>query len=151
MPAVKYNYNIEEQVQQLPKRARYKTVPIGDNGKRVRRAPKNAQEKVLALNFALVCLGGIISIAFIAMYSLVSLSETRLANLHSEISDLNYENIDLENKLENVKSYYSVDTKVSSNASFEKAKNVIEVEQVDAKAVQHQEPKGSNLNTVTGF
>ena len=151
MPALKYNYNIEEQIQNLPKRARYKTVPITEEDKRVKRAPKTVQEKVLALNFALVCLGGAVAIAFIAIYSLVALSETRLANLHSEISDLNYENIDLENKLENVKSYYSVDTKVSSNASFEKAKNVIEVEQVDPKAVPHQEPQGSNLNTVTGF
>lgn len=151
MPAVRYNYNIEEQVQNLPQKARYKTVPIGDKRQQVRRAPKTVQEKVLALNFALVCLGGVVAIVFIAIYSLVALSETKLANLHSEISDLNYENIDLENKLENVKSYYSVDTKVSSNASFEKAKNVLEVEQVNVKTVQHQEPKGSSLNTVTGF
>ena len=149
MPALKYNYNIEEQLNTLPKKAKYKTVPITKEKNQVR--PKSNQEKILRLNYALVCFGGVVAIAFIAIYSMVALSETRLANLHSEISDLNYENIDLENKLENVKSYYSVDTKVSSNASFEKAKNVIEVEQVNAKTVQHQEPQGSTLNTVTGF
>ena len=149
MPALKYNYNIEEQIKTLPKKAKYKTVPI--KKERVAKAPKTAQEKVLILNYALVCLGGVVAVVFIAIYSLVAVSETKLANLHSEISDLNYENIDLENKLENVKSYYSVDTKVSSNASFEKAKNVIEVEQVNAKTVQHQEHQGSSLNTVTGF
>ncbi|MCR4881431.1 MAG: hypothetical protein K6A44_05705 [bacterium] len=151
MPAVKYNYNVEEQVQDLPKRAKYKTAPNRDNNQQVRRVPKTTQEKVLAFDFALVCLGAVVAFVFIVIYSFVATSETRLANLHSEISNLNYENIDLENKLENVKSYYSVDTKVSSNASFEKAKNVIEVEQIDAKTVEHQEPKGSNLNTVTGF
>ena len=152
MPVLKYNYTIEEQVKDLPKKAKYKTVPISDNKTRPETlSKKSSQEKILALNYALVCLGGVIALAFIGIYSLVALSETRLANLHSEISDLNYENIDLENKLENVKSYYSVDTKVSSNASFEKAKNVIEVEQVSAKTIQHEVPKGSNLNTVTGF
>lgn len=151
MPALKYDYNIEEQAQNLPKKAGYKSVPIKDDRERKSVSQRSSKEKVLALNFALVCLGGAIAIVFIAVYSLVAVSETRLANLHSHISDLNYENIDLENKLENVKSYYSVDTKVSSNASFEKAKNVIEVEQVDAKMVPHQEHEGSNLNTVTGF
>ena len=151
MPAVKYDYIVEEQKQNSPQKSRYQSMPVQKEDRQVRRSAKTVNEKVLALNFALVCLGGVIAVVFIAIYSLVAVSETKLANLHSEISDLNYENIDLENKLENVKSYYSVDTKVSSNASFEKAKNVIEVEQVDAKTVQHQEPLGNNLNTVTGF
>lgn len=150
MPALKYDYNIEEQVKKAPKKTRYKSVPIAPK-KSQNRKPKTQQEKILALNFVLLCFGAVIAIVFVTVYSAVAISETRLANLHSQISELNYENIDLENKLENVKSYYSVDTKVSSNASFEKAKNVIEVEQIDAKAVEHQEPKGSNLNTVTGF
>ncbi len=150
MPAIKYNY-IEEQIQELPKKAKYKSLPTHDKKQKVKRVPKTAQEKLIALNVVFVVLGAIVTCAFIAVYSLVAVSEAQLAQLHSEISDLNYDNIDLENKLENVKSYYSVDTKVSSNASFEKAKNVIEVEQVDAKTIQHQEPRGTNLNTVTGF
>ena len=76
---------------------------------------------------------------------------TKLANLHTKISELNYENIELENKLENVKSYYSVDTKVSNTADFEKAKNVLEVNHVGIETTEHKKTKNSNLNTVTGF
>ncbi len=150
MPAVKYNY-IEEQLQELPQKAKYKSLPIHGKNQKVRRAPKTAQEKLAVLNAVLVTMGAVVAIGFTIVYSLVALSETKLAQLHSEISDLNYENTDLENKLENIKSYYSVDTKVSSSALFDKAKNVIEVEQVDAKAIEHQTPRGTNLNTVTGF
>lgn len=150
MPAVKYNY-IEEQLQELPQKAKYKSLPIHGKNQKVRRAPKTAQEKLAVFNAVLVTMGAVVAIGFTIVYSLVALSETKLAQLHSEISDLNYENTDLENKLENIKSYYSVDTKVSSSALFDKAKNVIEVEQVDAKAIEHQTPRGTNLNTVTGF
>lgn len=150
MPAVKYNY-IEEQIQDLPKKGKYKSLPIHDKKTGVRRDTRKAPNKLLALNMVIVGMGAIVACAFIVVYSLVALSEAQLSKLHTEISDLNYENIDLENKLENVKSYYSVDTKVSSTNTFEKAKNVLEVEQVNVKAVPHEEPRGTNLNTVTGF
>ena len=103
------------------------------------------------LNFALLSACGIFTIAFIAIYSIVALSETKIANLHSKIHELNYENIELENKLENVKSFYSVDTKVSNSADFEKAKNVLELNHVNVKTKEHYTPKNKNLNTVTGF
>ena len=109
------------------------------------------KEKVTKLNFTLLSFAGILTIVFIGIYSVVALSEAKLANLHSKISELNYENTDLENKLENVKSFYSVDNKVSSSDVFEKAKNVLEVNRVDAKMLPHTQPKTNNLNTVTGF
>ena len=151
MPALKYDYEVEEQESKQRKK-HYKTVPIKDKSDESRqRVKKSPKERVMILNFALLCIGGFFAITFVAIYSIVAVSETRLANLHSQISELNYENIELENKLENVKSYYSVDTKVSSNAAFEKAKNVLEVDQVDARIIEHNEPINSNLNTVTGF
>ncbi|MCQ2958035.1 MAG: hypothetical protein MJ180_03925, partial [Candidatus Gastranaerophilales bacterium] len=113
---------------------------------------KTSPENIgLAINITMLICCGIFAFAFVSVYTIVSLSETKLSNLHSKISELNYENIELENKLENVKSYYSVDTKVSSTADFDKAKNVLEVNHVNAKTVEHNEPQTNNLSTVTGF
>ena len=69
MPAVKYNY-IEEQIHDLPKKAKYKSLPIHDKRQKVKRAPKTAQEKLLLLNAIVVFLGAVVACAFIVIYSL---------------------------------------------------------------------------------
>ena len=151
MPAYKYshNYDIEEQAQIMPKKKTFK--PAIKPVKNKKPIKVTQQDKVVVLNFTLLLVGCFMTFVFVGIYSMVALSETRLSELHSQISNLNYENIDLENKLENIKSYNSVDTKVTSTATFDKAKNVIEVDKVDAKVIEHSEPKANNLNTVTGF
>ena len=53
--------------------------------------------------------------------------------------------------MENIKSFYSVDTKVASSTTFEKAKKVLELNHLDAKEVYHALPNKNHLNTVTGF
>lgn len=156
MPAVKYShsYQYKEAVkEQKTRKSSYKTVPLKKEQPKQKTIPSKDlhKEKVTKLNFALLSVAGILTIIFIGIYSVVALSEAKLANLHSKISELNYENTDLENKLENVKSFYSVDNKVSSSDVFEKAKNVLEVNRVDAKMLPHSQPKTNNLNTVTGF
>ena len=153
MPALKYTQSyIAEPASTPRKQSSYKTSPIKKASTKTKIEPQKAiANNPTALNFALLALGTFFTICFIAVYSIVALSETKLANLHTKISDLNYENIELENKLENVKSYYSVDNKISNSADFEKAKNVLELNHVDVKIKPHHKPKNSNLNTVTGF
>ncbi len=152
MPAVKYSHNYEQQSQPQHKKSEYTSFPIKkDSEKKYTHNKKSAKQINTAINFALLTFGGILTLFFIAIYSVVALSETKLANLHAKISELNYENIELENKLENVKSYYSVDNKVAATTDFDKAKNVLEVNRVDAKTTPHIEPKTNHLNTVTGF
>jgi len=152
MPAIKYSqdYNILTEPKKTPVEKKYQSVSdkIDTNRKKIK---KTKTDSVTVLNFVLLSMVGVLTLAFIGVYSFVAINETKLSNLHSQISELNYENIDLENKLENVKSYYSVDTKVASNTDFDKAKNVLEVNHVNAKTLQHSEPKTNNLNTVTGF
>lgn len=154
MPAVKYSHsydNIVPNENVRPKRT-YQTSPAKKSSVKVNKKVKNvAKNKKTALNFALLSLCGVFTIIFIAIYSVVALSETKLTNLHSQIHELNYENIELENKLEKIKSYYSVDTKVASNNVFEKAKNVLELNHLDAKQVYHAKPNNNHLNTITGF
>ena len=149
MPAVKHSYDYLEEIEE-PKKRSYQAVPIKKT--KTGKSRKKAVDKAMLANFSLIVISTLLAVAFTAVYSIVALSEAKLTKLHAKISELNYENIDLENKLENVKSYYSVDTKVSSTADFDKAKNVLEVNHVDVKTVPHNDPLlNNNLNTVTGF
>ena len=151
MPAVKYSHSYADiNEQSLPKKSNKVTSPVKKK-RPVQKTKISAKNKVDKLNFVLVSASCIFAMAFTAVYSIVALSETKLSNLHSQISELNYENIELENKLENVKSYYSVDTKVATSADFSKAKHVLEVNHVNAKITPHHKPKSNHLNTVTGF
>ena len=152
MPAVKYSQSYTNTEYKEEAKSSFKTLPIKKNTTKPIPSKKQLNSSnSTKLNFALLTVGAFFTICFIAIYSIVALSETKLANLHTKISELNYENIELENKLENVKSYYSVDTKVSNTADFEKAKNVLEVNHVGIKTTEHKKTKNSNLNTVTGF
>jgi len=151
MPAVKYSHSyVDIHEQELPKKSNRVTSPI-KKSRPVQKSKTSVKQKVDKLNFVLVSASCLFAIAFTAVYSIVAISETKLSNLHSQISEMNYENIELENKLENVKSYYSVDTKVASSADFSKAKHVLEVNHVNAKIIAHNKPKSNHLNTVTGF
>ena len=152
MPAVKYQEQYTQYAPQPRRESQYKTSPIKKEVVKVKiDAKKSIAKNPTALNFVLLSVVTFLAICFVVVYSIVALCETKLTNLHTKISELNYENIELENKLENVKSFYSVDTKVSNSADFEKAKNVLELNHVNVKTKEHYTPKNKNLNTVTGF
>lgn len=151
MPAVKYSHSyVDIQEQELPRKSNKVTSPV-KRKKPVQKIKTRTKNNVDKLNFVLVSTSCIFAVVFTAIYSIVAVSETKLSKLYSQISELNYENIELENKLENVKSYYSVDTKVASTADFSKAKHVLEVDHVDPKITPHHKPLSKHLNTVTGF
>ncbi len=152
MPAVKYSHNYEEKIQPQRKKNAYHSVPIKKEAQSTKtNKSKNINQVRNIINFTLLSFGSILTLVFIGIYSVVAVSEAKLTTLYTQVNNLNYKNIELENKLENVKSYYSVDNKVSASADFDKAKNIIEVNKVDAKTPAHKTPKNNALNTVTGF
>ncbi|MDD3594703.1 MAG: hypothetical protein PHX18_08780 [Candidatus Gastranaerophilales bacterium] len=144
MPALKYvhhEFDIKHEVKKTSER-------INDAASK---ANDIAHKKATRLNMVLLSGISISAVAFLCVYSLVSLSENRLANLYTHISELNYENIELENKLENIKSFYSVENKVAANTTFDKAKKVIEVEMRDVKEKERVTFKNSSFNSAIGF
>ena len=95
MPAVKYSHNYADiNEQKIPKKSNKVTSPAKKK-RPVQKTKTSAKNKVDKLNFVLVSTSCIFAIAFTAVYSIVALSETKLSNLHSQISELNYENIAL--------------------------------------------------------
>ena len=151
MPALKY---AQQEIHEIEES--YVTSPIKKEVTKVKKEQKKShktrEQLVFMLNTAFLILIGVFSVGFIIVYSIVAVKEDRLASLHSKINELNYENIELENKLENVKSYYSVDNKVAETNTLDKAKKVIEINTLDQKTVVHHHPNvNNNLSTATGF
>ncbi len=152
MPALKYAQ------QEIQENNNYSTSPIKRDvevvkvNKENKKQHKSREQLVLMLNTAFLVLIGIFSAGFLVIYSMVAIKEDKLASLHSKINELNFENIELENKLENVKSYYSVDNKVAESNTLDKAKKVIEIDTLAQKEVVHHHPNvNNNLSTATGF
>ena len=153
MPALKYaQQEIKENYNNYSTSPIEKEIEVVKVNKQIKKSKKTREQLVLMLNTALLVMIGVFSIGFLLVYSLVAIKEEKLASLHSKINNLNYENIELENKLENVKSYYSVDNKIAESNTLDKAKNVIEINTLDTKEVVHHHPNLNNsLSTATGF
>ena len=66
--------------------------------------------------------------------------EAVVQDLHFKTNKIYYENIDLQNSVDNLKSFYAIDNQVSKINFLKKADKVIEV-----KAVDNITPKIKNL------
>lgn len=78
-----------------------------------------------------VILGFFVLFSLISYYFVTS-NEMTLNKLRKETIALNDENADLQNKLDNLKSYYNVDKTMKSKNLLHKAKDVIEVQETGA-------------------
>ena len=77
-----------------------------------------------------------------ASYMAVINKESVVKNIHSDTNKIYYENIELQNKVDSLKSFYSIDHKVSKIDFLKKADKVIEVDAVDNTA----QKSGKNTN-----
>ena len=64
---------------------------------------------------------------------------------------MNYENIELENKLENVKSFYSVDDKIAKTNLLNNPEKIIEVEKVDTQSGTLSFNRSFKINSALGY
>ena len=64
-------------------------------------------------------------------YYFVSCKEVQLNQISRETLELNYENDELQNKVDSLQSYYNIDKAVSQTNILERAKQVVEVNAID--------------------
>ena len=64
-------------------------------------------------------------------YYFVSCKEVQLNQISRETLELNYENDELQNKVDSLQSYYNIDKAVSKTNILERAQHVIEVNAID--------------------
>lgn len=75
----------------------------------------------------------LLTLAFLSMasYLAVVLREVTVKDIHNKTNKIYYENLDLQNSVDNLKSFYAIDNKVSKINFLKKADNVIEVKAVN--------------------
>lgn len=64
-------------------------------------------------------------------YYFVSCKEVQLNQISRETLELNYENDELQNKVDTLQSYYNIDKAVSKSNILERARHVVEVNAID--------------------
>lgn len=81
-------------------------------------------------NFLYFILGLLVLFCLVCYY-FVSCKEVQLNQISRETLELNYENEELQNKVDSLQSYYNIDKAVSKTNLLERAKHVVEVEAID--------------------
>lgn len=108
----------------------------------------NAIERIN--KFLTVCLIGLVILSLTSYY-FVSDGEKKMNNLGRQIVSLSNENIELQNKLDNMNSFNRVDTIIQGNTSLDIAQNVIEVPAVNIVSVPPVKTIPVNYNWSIGY
>lgn len=98
-------------------------------------------EKVMAirkLNATLCILLGLLIFVTTISYYFATANEMALNNLSKETTVFNDENAELENQLDKLKSFNNVDKSMQKNNLLTKAKQVIEVQEVNSAGVANK-------------
>ncbi|MBQ3640672.1 hypothetical protein II906_01900 [bacterium] len=108
----------------------------------------NSLEKI---NKALTaCLMGLVMLSLVSYY-FVSDTEKSMNNLGREIVALTNENIELQNKLDNLHSFNRVDAIIHGNTSLDIAKDVIELPAVQVASIPTVDSVPANYNWSMGY
>ena len=101
-------------------------------------------------NFLYGLLGVLVLFCFIGYY-FVSCKEVQLNQISRETLDLNYENEDLQNKLDSLQSYYNIDKAVSKTNILERARHVVEVDAIDLPNFKLSSTKNKKHSLVVSY
>ena len=85
------------------------------------------------------------SVCLVCYYFVVT-SEVKLNKIRKEALALSYENEDLQNKLDNLQSYYNIDKKISKSNVLQRATQVMELSAADIPKVRFENNEQSNSN-----
>ncbi len=72
----------------------------------------------------------------------------QLNQVSRETLELNYENEELQNKLDSLQSYYNIDKAVSKANILERARQVVEVDAIDLPNLNLNSPKNKSRHSL---
>lgn len=96
------------------------------------------------------CLLTVVALSMISYMGVIS-KETKVKELHSVTNKVNYENIELQNKVDYLKSFYVLDNNVQKIDFLEKPEQVIEVKPNSKSPIIQQKKKKFDITPVPGF
>ncbi|MBQ9246594.1 hypothetical protein IJ182_10050 [bacterium] len=117
------------------------------------RFPKHNQKKSYAdkLNKFLSAILLMLVVLSLVSYYFVSDSEKNMNKLGREIVALSNENIELQNRLDNLHSFNKIDSIITNNSALDTAKNVIEVSAVNMVNAPQAKPAPVNYTWSIGY
>lgn len=92
---------------------------------------------------------GFLVLFCIVCYYFVSCKEVQLNQISRETLELNYENDELQNKVDTLQSYYNIDKAVSKTNILERARHVVEVDAIALPDVNFNKKSGKKTLVVS--
>jgi len=100
---------------------------------------KSYKEIIISrINTALCCILGVLVTVSLISYYFVVIKEIKMRKLSKETIALNYDNADMQNKLDNLQSFSNVDFEVSKSNTLTRAKQVIELSAANVPSVSYE-------------
>ncbi len=101
-------------------------------------------------NFLYGILGFLVLFCLVSYY-FVSCKEVQLNQISRETLELNYENDELQNKVDSLQSYYNIDKAVSKANILERAKQVVEVDAVKTPSVNFNKKPSKDSSLIVNY
>lgn len=98
-------------------------------------------------NFLYILLGTLVAFCFVCYY-FVSCKEVQLNKISRATLELNYENDELQNKIDSLQSYYNIDKAVSKTNFLERAKQVVEVNAIGTPDINLNKTNKKNIHSL---
>ncbi len=114
---------------------------------------KSYKEIIISRINTVLCgiLGCLVLVCLVSYYFVVQ-SEIELRKLSKETIALNYDNVDMQNKLDNLQSFSNVDFEVTKSNILTRAKKVIELSAANVPSVNYDKKKNEGLtNRYLGY
>jgi len=106
---------------------------------------------ILKINFILaIALTVVVFLSMISYLGVIS-KENKIKNFHALTHKLNYENIELQNKVDYLKSFYAIDGKVQKIDFLKKADKVMEVKKRTSIPVMFKKNDFFDVTSVSGY
>lgn len=84
-------------------------------------------------------------------YSMVAAKESAVSAIHSKTNEINYENIDLQNKVELAKSLNNINNKIQKVDYLKKADKVLEVKAFATTPIVKKDLDKTKIQPVSGY
>lgn len=112
---------------------------------------KHKELKILKINKTLTAALLVAIVLSMSSYWGVITKENSIKQLHQNTNKLNYENIELQNKVEYLKSFYTIDNKVSKIDFLKKPDKILEINSTKLLPLKANTRQIQNITSVSGF
>jgi len=109
------------------------------------------QLPVFKFNRFLSCLLGVSILVSVVSYSFVIAKENSLIAYHNKANDVNYDNIELQNKVDYARSFYNVNEKIAKINFLKKPDKVLEVKAVPPTPVIVSNSDKVEIQAISGY